>query len=178
MLENFGMIIAVVKMKIVVVSDSHGRDEALEYVLKQHPDADAYIHCGDIEAEEGLFPSFLTVRGNNDLFCDYPDERVVPAGVHRIFVVHSHQFIYSKRSEKMAEAAKERGCDIVCYGHTHVANDETVDGVRLINPGSLWRSRDGRGPSYAILTIDGDDIDVVFEFLPQKQKQKKSRFFW
>ena len=35
----FGMIIAVVKMKIVVVSDSHGRDDALESVLQQHGDA-------------------------------------------------------------------------------------------------------------------------------------------
>jgi len=46
----------------------------------------------------------------------------------------------------------------------------------LINPGSLWRSRDGRGPSYALLNIDGDTVDVQFEFLPQKQK--KSKFFW
>lgn len=163
-------------MKIVVVSDSHGRDDALEYVLNQHPDADAYIHCGDIEAEEGLFPNLITVRGNNDLFCNYPDERIVKAGVHRIFVVHSHQFVYSKRSEKMAEAAKERGCDIVCYGHTHIAKDEVVDDIRLINPGSLWRSRDGKEPSYAILYLEDNNIDVEFKFLPQKQK--KSRFFW
>ena len=127
----FGMIIAVVKMKIVVVSDSHGRDDALEYVLQQHGDAYAYIHCGDIDADPGAFPRFVTVGGNND---------------------------------------------IVCYGHTHIAADETVDGIRLINPGSLWRSRDGRGPSYALLNIDGDTVDVQFEFLPQKQK--KSKFFW
>ena len=54
----FGMIIAVVKMKIVVVSDSHGRDDALEYVLQQHGDAYAYIHCGDIDADPGAISPF------------------------------------------------------------------------------------------------------------------------
>lgn len=163
-------------MKIVVVSDSHGKDEALDYVLQQHHDADAYIHCGDIEAYEDAYPKFITVRGNNDVFCDYPDEQVIRIGDHRIFVVHSHQFLYSHRSQLMAKAAKERNCDIVCYGHTHIAADETVDGVRLINPGSLWRSRDGRAPSYAIIYLQEDRIQVDFEFLPQKQK--KSKFFW
>lgn len=76
----FGMIIAVVKMKIVVVSDSHGRDDALEYVLQQHGDAYAYIHCGDIDADPGAFPRFVTVGGNNDIFYDYPDEQILSIG--------------------------------------------------------------------------------------------------
>ena len=82
----FGMIIAVVKMKIVVVSDSHGRDDALEYVLQQHGDAYAYIHCGDIDADPGAFPRFVTVGGNNDIFYDYPDEQILSIGTHRIFI--------------------------------------------------------------------------------------------
>ena len=78
----FGMIIAVVKMKIVVVSDSHGRDDALEYVLQQHGDAYAYIHCGDIDADPGAFPRFVSVGGNNDIFYDYPDEQILSIGTH------------------------------------------------------------------------------------------------
>ena len=99
----FGMIIAVVKMKIVVVSDSHGRDDALEYVLQQHGDAYAYIHCGDIDADPGAFPRFVTVGGNNDIFYDYPDEQILSIGTHRIFIVHSHQFMYSRRSWRMPQ---------------------------------------------------------------------------
>ena len=52
----FGMIIAVVKMKIVVVSDSHGRDDALEYVLQQHGDAYAYITAEISMRIRGHFP--------------------------------------------------------------------------------------------------------------------------
>lgn len=161
-------------MKVIIVSDSHGRDEALRDVLEKHKDADAFIHCGDIEACASDFPQYVIVRGNNDLFFDLPDEKILALGKHRLYITHSHQFMYSKRVELLAKKAKEVGCDMVCYGHTHVAFYEIHDGVHIINPGSLWRSRDGRGPSYAIVTFDEDKVDVEFVFLPQK----KSKFFW
>lgn len=165
----------VVKMKVIVMSDSHGKEGVLDMILDTYPNAEAYIHCGDIEEEAFVHPQLSTVRGNNDHYCNHPDSRILTLGKHKVFVVHSHQFGYAKRLEKMAEAAKEHGCDIVCYGHSHVAADDVVDGVRLLNPGSLWRSRDGRGPSYAIMEIDEQDqVHIKFIFLPQKA----SGFFW
>lgn len=168
------MIVVVVSMKLIVVSDSHGKDDVLENILQMYPDADAFIHCGDIEADPSLFPQFITVKGNNDIFYDYPDYQILAIAEHRIYITHSHQFTYAKRMQQMAAKAKEFDCDIVCYGHTHVAFDGECDGVRIINPGSVWRSRDGRGPSYAIIDIHQDNIEVDFIFLPQK----KSRFLW
>ena len=91
-------------------------------------------------------------------------------GGHRVLLIHSHQFSYRKRDQQMIEFAKERGCDVVCYGHTHVADNRMKDGVLLLNPGSLRYSRDGRAPSYALLTltpeqvvieIDADDFSVA-----------------
>ena len=161
-------------MKIIVVSDSHGKQGILEQIVEKHPDADAYLHCGDIEDYAENYPSYIVVQGNIDIYYDYPDERVITAGSHRIYMTHGHHFSYIKRLEQMADTAKAKDCDIVCYGHTHVAADDVVHGIRLINPGSLWRSRDGRGPSYAILTLQEEQVDVEFIFLPQK----KSKFFW
>lgn len=162
-------------MKVIVMSDSHGKEGVLDMLLKTYSDADAYIHCGDIEEESNVHPQLLTVKGNNDLFCNHPDSRILTFGKHKVFVVHSHQFVYNKRLEQMANTAKANGCDIVCYGHTHVAADEVVNGVRFINPGSLWRSRDGRGPSYAIMDIIDDQVNLEFMFLPQKNSKN---FFW
>ena len=160
-------------MKLVVVSDSHGKADILEEIVLKHPDAAAYLHCGDIDAPQEYYPEYTIVRGNNDLFYDYPDYRILEVGKHRIYMAHSHSFSYLHRLEQMAKTARENRCDIFCYGHTHVAKDETIDGVRLINPGSLWRSRDGRAPSYAILTLNEENVEVEFIFLPQK----KSKFF-
>lgn len=36
-------------MEIVVVSDSHGRNDILKTIQEKHPNAKLFIHCGDLE---------------------------------------------------------------------------------------------------------------------------------
>lgn len=163
-------------MKIIVVSDSHGRNDRLAMIAKQYPDADAFLHCGDIEGDEYDAEPYLVVEGNNDYFGEFPSERILPFQGHRILLIHSHRFSYRRRDEQMIEYAKERGCDIVCYGHTHVADYRKVDGVVLLNPGSLKYSRDGRDLSYAVLTIDEKGVNAEIIFL--NQPKEKHRFFF
>lgn len=38
-------------MRILVISDSHGRNDDIEGVLKQVGDIDMMIHCGDVNVE-------------------------------------------------------------------------------------------------------------------------------
>ncbi len=128
-------------VKIVVVSDSHGRDDLLYDLQEQYPNADAFLHCGDVKAPQENFPGYLIVQGNNDYYYDLPAHRVLPLGGHRVLLIHSHQFsLPQARSADDRIYAQERGCDIVCYGHTHVADLHMADGVSLLNPGSLHYS--------------------------------------
>lgn len=153
-------------MNIIIVSDSHGKNSRLEEMLAMYPNADMYLHCGDIETDEDAYPQFITVCGNNDYSYMYPDHRVVEAKSHRILIIHGNQSLYTRRLKKLASYAQSLGCDIVCYGHSHVADLQTIDGVMLINPGSLWRSRDGRGPSYAIMDINEEgNVHVEIKFI-------------
>lgn len=152
-------------MKIVVVSDSHGFNERLEEVLRLEPDADCYLHCGDIECSINEYPMYQTVQGNNDFYSDFPQQIIVPVQSHNIIVMHGNQFSYVNRINRMAAYAKKEHCDIFCYGHTHVAAIDHVDGVLLLNPGSLWRSRDRRGPSYAIITVEDEQVHAQIKFL-------------
>lgn len=152
-------------MRIVVVSDSHGKNSRLDEVLQLYPNADMYLHCGDIETDEAHYPMYQTVQGNNDYFYDYPQQLMLNVENHKILIMHGNQFPYMHRLERMAAHAKKAGCDVFCYGHTHVAALEQIDGVMLLNPGSLWRSRDGRGPSYAILDIDEQSIHAEIKFI-------------
>ena len=41
-------------MKILVVSDTHGRDERLEIVVEQEQPFDYLIHCGDVKDGSSL----------------------------------------------------------------------------------------------------------------------------
>lgn len=159
-------------MKVIIVSDSHGKAGILEEIVNKNPNADAYLHCGDIEDNPEEYPMYQMVNGNNDFYYDLPTERIIHVGSHKIYMTHGHLLSFRKRHEDLVRRAKEHGCDIACYGHSHVAVLEQLDGVLIINPGSVWRSRDSRGPSYAILEIDGDQTRAHIEFLPRKEKSK------
>lgn len=154
-------------MKIILMSDSHGRDTMIDYLLdKYKKEADLFVHCGDIEADPHAYPELKIVAGNNDLYYDYPDMLLIQAKSHRILVVHSHHCGFmGNRLRYLSNLAKEKQCDMVFYGHTHIADYQNHEGVICVNPGSLRYSRDGRKPSYAIVDID-EDIQVQFEFEP------------
>ena len=36
-------------MKVLIVSDTHGRDENLEHVVMNEAPFDMFVHCGDVE---------------------------------------------------------------------------------------------------------------------------------
>ena len=158
-------------MEVIVCSDSHGLSSRLSELEKKYPHADLYLHCGDLEDDCRLFPKWIFVRGNNDYFAsdqEMPMERVIPCQGHKIYMCHSHRFPYLHRERAMAARAKELGCDIVLYGHTHVSNLQKVDGVAIVNPGSIWYPRDGKAPSYAKLDMDGDHFHAQIIFLDKK----------
>lgn len=143
-------------MKYLIVSDSHGLDYELDDLLSEYKHFDGYIHCGDSELPKQYLSNFAAVIGNND-YNYLPEQIVVNVGNQKALVVHSHRQGIFDTKLKLAALAQEQGASFVFYGHTHVFNDEIVNGVRIMNPGSLWRSRDDSSRSYAIFEIDEDD---------------------
>lgn len=148
-------------MRIIVCSDNHGNRLVLRKILAKHPDAEAFIHCGDNELSYEEMAPFKAVTGNNDYYYDYPESLLVELDGVRIWVMHSHTLPYNKRLEALAQKAREHNCSIACFGHSHVYRVEKIKGVLCINPGSLAHNRDGAKPCYAIVDIDGDDIQVT-----------------
>lgn len=43
-------------MKIIVVSDTHYRNDILDELIDKHKDADLFIHCGDLEDDPQWYP--------------------------------------------------------------------------------------------------------------------------
>ena len=147
-------------MKILVVSDTHGRDRLFVNLYKQVKPVDMVIHCGDIQGSEEEFSRlvdcpFAAVAGNNDFFSMLPKERQFSYGGKKFFVTHGHYYSVASGYHRVLEEAKSRGCDFAIYGHTHVPEYRFKDGVHVINPGSLGFPRQfGRKPTYAIIEID------------------------
>lgn len=147
-------------MKILLVSDTHGRNRNFWTVYEKVRPVDLVLHMGDIEGaetemEQGVECSFYAVAGNNDFFTTLPKERELEVAGHNIFMTHGHCYRVSLTNDYLAEEAASRGCTIALYGHTHLPDIEMVKGVTCVNPGSLSFPRQyDRRPSYILMEID------------------------
>lgn len=151
-------------MKILVVSDTHRKDDNLKLVLSEECPLDMLIHLGDAEGSEHFIPDWVNpecrmemVLGNNDFFSRLDREREIDIAGHKAFITHGHYYGVSMGPEGLVDEAKSRGCDIAMYGHTHRPFLDVIDGVTVLNPGSLsYPRQEGRRPSYVIIHVDAD----------------------
>ena len=148
-------------MKVLIISDTHGRDKWLNQVIEKERGLDRIIHLGDLEGAEDYLETIAPcpveiVSGNNDFFTDYPREKIIEISGYRIFLTHGHYYGVSFGRERLAEIARMQGCQMAMYGHTHCPEIDEVEGIRVINPGSLaYPRQENRKPSYIVMETDG-----------------------
>lgn len=152
-------------MKVLIISDTHRRDENLKAAIKKEEPFDMMIHLGDSEGSEAHFEewvnnercSIYTVRGNNDFFSGSPAERMIYIGNYRVFLTHGHMYGVSMSTARLREEAKSRGATIAMFGHSHRPHLVRTDGMIVLNPGSLSypRQADRKG-TYLVMTLDAD----------------------
>lgn len=147
-------------MRILIVSDTHRKNENYLALLKKWKNVDMVIHCGDVEGSEYVIsesaqcPVYM-VSGNNDFFSGLPREQEISIGKYKVWVTHGHHYLVSMGPERIMQEAEARGIDIVMFGHTHRPLLIQEDGVIALNPGSLsYPRQEGHRPSYAIMELD------------------------
>ncbi len=150
-------------MRIVVISDSHGSTGKIDKVLQAQPQAEYVFFLGDnvsdIEDYEFIYPNmkFCVVSGNCDYNSFLPASGMETAYGVRIFYTHGHTLGVKYSVDNLIKSAKQNNCQIALYGHTHISNILYEDGVYIVNPGSLSRSREG-SESYAVIDITQSGI--------------------
>lgn len=157
-------------MKILVVSDTHGREENLERVLRDAGLPDCLIHLGDYEGGEARIqemaqcPLYM-VAGNCDFFSRLPKTQIVEIGGLRILITHGHYYYVSVGTRDLIEEARANGCGVAMFGHTHRPFlDRSDEEVTLLNPGSLsFPRQENRRPSCAVVTA-GEGAPAKYEF--------------
>lgn len=147
-------------MKILIVSDTHGRNNDFLELIENSEKFDMVIHCGDVEGSEYLISAAtgcktVIVQGNNDFFTDLPREVVVKIGKYNALVTHGHTYYVNMSYDHLVREAKQRKMDIVIYGHTHRPVIDKQNGILVLNPGSLTYPRqEGRKYTYIIAEVD------------------------
>ena len=127
--------------RIAIVSDTHGSLKNLSLFSDRIGQPDALWHLGDCAEDAPILAQklncgYVGVRGNCDPFSDAPLTETIEWHHKRFLLLHGH----------------------TVSGRLNML--ETVDGIQLINPGSLSRPRSSSGPSMAFLTLTDDAFDV------------------
>ena len=156
-------------MKILILSDTHGREENLEKVLAREGMPDYMIHLGDSEDSGEHIRSMITcplyiVAGNCDFFSELPRTAIVEIGSFRILMTHGHYYYVSVGTRDLVEDAKANDCNIAMFGHTHKPFvDRSDKELTVLNPGSLsFPRQNGRRPSYIRMTA-GENGEAEYE---------------
>lgn len=156
-------------MKLLIVSDSHGAENYFYKAVEAEKEGlYGLIFLGDgaddFLAVRDYFPllRFGAVRGNCDYFSsanfNYSD--IFSVENKRIFYTHGHLYSAKQSIEPLISKAKTERADILLYGHTHSPHKEIIDGIFVMNPGSVKMGR------YGVLTIENGNIKGELKILP------------
>lgn len=143
---------------VIVVSDTHGNRRAMEALFPVMAESDYIIHLGDTSQDggfiRGMFPDkTYLLNGNCDPIKLGENELTLQIEGVKIFACHGHMYSVKHTLAKLTQRAKELGCGVALYGHTHSAYEGETDGVLAVNPGTLSRYSH---KSYGYLIINGE----------------------
>ncbi len=147
-------------MKVLIISDTHRKNENYIKVLQKVGKLDLVIHLGDIEGSEYTIQEAAgcpveMVAGNNDFFSNLPSEKTLQIGSYCVMITHGHRYYISMGNEMLKKEAIAQGIDIVMYGHTHKPVIDISDNIIAINPGSIsYPRQENRKPSYIIMELN------------------------
>jgi putative phosphoesterase len=149
-----------IMMRVLIVSDTHGRNHYLLKTLERVSPIDMLIHLGDIEGGEEYIKSIVPcpmemIAGNNDFFNGLPKEKIIQIGKYSIMLTHGHRYGVNFSTNGLLDSATRNKVDIVMFGHTHVPMIDLSGAIWVINPGSLALPRQhGRVPTFILMDID------------------------
>lgn len=140
-------------MQIAVVSDTHGHVEYTREAIRvlEELELECVIHCGDVgsAAVVALFEPWPThfVFGNVDHHSDQLRAAIEGCGqtCHGRFgeltlAGKRIAFLHSDDRLLFHETVTGGDYDLVCYGHSHIAESHRENGTIVLNPGALYRA--------------------------------------
>lgn len=171
-------------MKYIFASDIHGSAHYCRKLLDKVDEigADRLVLLGDIlyHGPRNNLPGIYEpkdvaqmlneynkiiscVRGNCDaevdqMLLNFPalaEYAVIELEGQRIYITHGHWF-------NIDNPLPLKEGDILMYGHTHIPLDETRDGIRYLNPGSVSIPKGGSNHS-CLLYEDGEFRHISLE---------------
>ncbi|NLB18762.1 MAG: metallophosphoesterase [Syntrophomonadaceae bacterium] len=148
-------------MHILVVGDTHGRNDWMNKGIKALPKIDLILHTGDHFRDGHVLANkmksqCISVAGNCDPRNHEVTERTLEIDGHRIFLTPGHLFNMKRSMNNLYFKAQQSRIDIVIFGHTHVSYLEKTENIWFLNPGSPSVPRAGRSKTYGLIQLKPD----------------------
>jgi hypothetical protein len=147
---------------ILILSDTHGDVAALAAVFQWAKKRDittlAFLGDGaeDLPLAAGrtdFWPPWKIVRGNGDHDHRLPIADTLEVGGKRFFLCHGHHHGVQEGLDSLISTAKASQAQGALFGHTHRPYYEEIEGLLVLNPGSLGKPRGSLGPSFATVEV-------------------------
>ncbi|NUB89872.1 metallophosphoesterase family protein [Haloterrigena sp. SYSU A558-1] len=164
------------RSRVAIVSDTHvpTRERSIpDWVVDEIERADHAIHAGDFDSNEAYErlvdlaggPANLTaVRGNTDpATIDVPTTATLAVDGVTFVVTHGTGSPRGWHERVVETARSERDGDqdpVAVAGHTHEVVDTTVDGVRVLNPGSATGASPADRATMLVATVEDGSLAV------------------
>ena len=170
--------------KLLVFSDTHGHTGNLKEVFNWANErippngsicAAAFLGDGLSDLQRaadaaGFYTDWKIIKGNNDYGHQEPETAVFDFSGRRFFMCHGHRHIIYSGARTLLAAAKNSQADAVLFGHSHTPLLKIIDGVYLVNPGSVGRSRSRIGETFAVIEcVEGEPLNVEFFGIDNKK---------
>lgn len=163
-------------MKIVIFSDTHGRQDLMKQIIEKEKPFEVMVHAGDMEDQVSGVLGYTDyqiriVAGNCDYGLGYSRELFFDLDRYHVLLIHGNMCgsIHcnpAQSIESLKNYARNKGADILIFGHTHVPKMERDEELLCINPGSLSLPRqENHKPSYAVLKIENGKIECEIKYV-------------
>lgn len=143
--------------KIGIISDTHGKLNSK--VFEVFKNVDLILHAGDIGSDYvlnnlNLIAETKAVYGNMD---DFDLRKILPKEIEleidKVKIHLSHN-----------KEVPNKDFNIIIRGHTHILQNEYINNILHLNPGSATKSRFYK-ESIMILTIENKEIKIEVIYL-------------
>lgn len=150
-------------MRIVLLSDSHGRKSKVLDIIERHKDnADLFLFLGDgnsdIDEALMLYPSINIdrVSGNCDFSSPYPAAKFITFEGKKILFTHGHPYYVKHGYSALIQEAESNKVDFCFFGHTHIQLKEHIGSIYYVNPGTASTG------SYAVVDVVKGQTNIYF----------------
>lgn len=106
-------------MRVLIVSDTHGRHTSLDRALKEAGEIDMFIHLGDVEGGEDYIEAVVEcekhmIRGNNDFFSYLPAEEEFWIGKKKCLLLMDTVIMFQWRQSRFGRKGLQEMRTLLC----------------------------------------------------------------